>query len=169
MFPLGLLLHKNTGAIGVDADASPPFILPSFAVGTRFYPAGVRGGVCADFRALRLGSATGPQWRRPLSLTRRACPRPDRGRESRMLRWFPGPLPASGGSVKSKGLGDGAKPGEPSSAYEAQKSAIAKLALDAATRMPGCFHRHCAESQAENRWRQCRCLFSWTRPGSMRR
>jgi len=32
------------------------------------------------------------------------------------------------------------------SAYEAEKSAIAKLPLDAATRMPGCLHRHISHS-----------------------
>jgi len=43
-----------------------------------------------------------------------------------------------GGSVKSKGLGDGSTPG----ACAANKSPIAKLPLDAATRMEEPFHRH---------------------------
>jgi len=41
-----------------------------------------------------------------------------------------------GGSVKAAGLGDGAKPAEPLATHETEKSAIAKHALDAATRMP---------------------------------
>jgi len=47
-----------------------------------------------------------------------------------------------GDSVKAAGLGDGAKPKDPSSACERDKSTIAKLPLDAATRMPGCFQGH---------------------------
>jgi len=45
------------------------------------------------------------------------------------------------GSVKSEGLGDGAMPGVHVAPYAADKSPIAKLALDAATRMPEYFHR----------------------------
>ena len=47
---------------------------------------------------------------------------------------MPSRVGSSGGSVKAAGLGDGAKPGEPLSAHEMEKSAIAKLTLDAATR-----------------------------------
>jgi len=48
----------------------------------------------------------------------------------------------SGGSVKATGLGDGATPKDPFATYEADMSAIAKLPLDAATRMPGYLHSH---------------------------
>jgi len=58
-----------------------------------------------------------------------------------------------GGSVKDAVLGDGAKPGDPLSAYEGEKSAIAKLPLDAATRMPGHFHGHTGGGLARRRTR----------------
>ena len=53
-----------------------------------------------------------------------------------------------GGSVKAAGLGDGAKPKTPSAVYEVEQSTIAKLPLDAATRMPGYFP---GRSQADKR------------------
>jgi len=56
--------------------------------------------------------------------------------------WITSLVGPRGGSVKAAGLGDGAMPGQPLSAYEAEKPTIAKLALDAATRVPGYTHRH---------------------------
>ena len=47
-----------------------------------------------------------------------------------------------GGSVKSEGLGDGAAPGARIASHATDKSPIAKLPLDAATRIPEYLHRH---------------------------
>jgi len=62
-----------------------------------------------------------------------------------------GPWTATGGSVKSEGLGDGSTPEARVAPHAADKSPIAKLPLDAATRMPGCFHTHTHTHAAESR------------------
>jgi len=54
----------------------------------------------------------------------------------------PGLWTVAGGSVKAAGLGDGATPGARIAPRAADKFPIAKLAFDAATRVPRCFHRH---------------------------
>ena len=70
-----------------------------------------------------------------------------------------------GGSVKSEGLGDGSTPGARIAPRAAGNSPIAKLPLDAATRIRESFHRHVAPWVKVARRLDTVCLWSpgWQR------